>query len=150
MKKFTIARVGGTDGFGVFDVRGNRVGNMEFSEEWKARLAATHWACAPSLSVRLNLKKVNGVLSGRPFGGVKVESVYKQPSGEWRALVTVDGIRITYIHDTLKGVLTLINAHGDDVKKTRNILNPAAGEMDISRRNWGGCCDPGSETYHSM
>ena len=65
-------------------------------------------------------------------------------------MVTVDDIQITYVHDTLKGVLSLINAHGDDIKTTRNILNPDAGEIEISRRNWGGCTDPGTETYHCM
>ena len=35
------------------------------------------------------------------------------------------------------------------MKLTRNILNPAAGEIYIPA-NTPLCCDPGSETYHSM
>jgi len=134
----------------VLDVRGNQVGTMEFKEEWEARLAAVHWACAPSLVKQLNLKKVDGIFSGRPFGGVKVESMYKQASGEWRAIVTVDGERVTYIANTQKAVCLLIKAHGDDIKITRNILNPASREIRIARSEWGGCTDPGTETYHCM
>jgi hypothetical protein len=150
MRKFTIARVGGTDGFAVFDVRGNRVGRMEFAAEWEAHLAAVHWACSGSLAKRLRLKKVNGVLAGRPFGGVRVVGVYKQPSGEWRGVVEVDGEIINLVYNTMTGVLNHINRFGDDLKKTRNMLNPASKEFDIARRDWGGCTDPGSETYHCM
>jgi hypothetical protein len=134
----------------ILDVRGNQVGIREFSEEWEARLAAVHWACAPSLPKRLNLKKVDGIFSGRPFSGVKVASMYKQRSGEWRAIVDVDGERVTYIANTQKAVCLLIDAHGDDEKITRNILNPDSHEIKIARRDWGGCCDPGTERYHSM
>ena len=34
-------------------------------------------------------------------------------------------------------------------RKTRNILNPAAGEFEVPV-NTPACCDPSSELYHSM
>lgn len=34
--------------------------------------------------------------------------------------------------------------------ETRNILNPDAGPIMIRISQRGGCCDPGTETYHSM
>lgn len=37
----------------------------------------------------------------------------------------------------------------EKTRKTRNILNPSAGEFDIPV-NTPACCDPGTETYHSM
>jgi len=39
---------------------------------------------------------------------------------------------------------------GNEPVMTHNILNPAAGEFPIERKAKGGCCDPGTETYHSM
>ena len=148
MKKFTVQRL--ATGFAVFDVRGGQVGVRVFAEEWEARLAGVHWACAPSLVKQLNLKKVDGILSGRPFGGVQVGGFCKQPTGRWAAIVTVDGDRRTYVGRTQKEVCLQIKAHGDDIMKTRNILNRDAGEIDIARSEWGGCTDPGTETYHCM
>ena len=143
MRKFTVEKRGNE--FVAVDVRG-KVISGPYSEEWMAHLYGTHAACAPSLQKRLKLRKVDGVYSGRPFSGVKVESCYKQPSGEWRAICTVDGERITYVANTLKAVLQFVAKHGADIKKTRNILNPDAGEIDIARSEWGGCTDPGTET----
>lgn len=37
----------------------------------------------------------------------------------------------------------------EKTRKTRNILNPSAGEFDIPV-NTPACCDPGTETYHCM
>ena len=34
--------------------------------------------------------------------------------------------------------------------KTRNMLNPKAGFIDIDAAGFGGCCDPGTERYHCM
>lgn len=148
MRKFTVAQTS-TGEWAAFDVRGKIISGPH-PEQWMASLYGTHAACAPSQVKRLNLRKRDGILSGRPFGGVKVESLYKRASGEWFAIVTVDGRTLQYIHDTRKGVLDMIEAHGRDVMKTRNILNPDAGEIDILRRDWGGCTDPGTETYHCM
>lgn len=39
--------------------------------------------------------------------------------------------------------------HIEKMRKTRNILNPQAGEFEVPV-NTPLCCDPGSETYHSM
>lgn len=148
MRKFTIAQTS-TGEWAAFDVRGKIISGPH-AEQWMASLYGTHAACAPSQVKRLNLRKVDGVLQGRPFGGVHVKALFKQHSGEWRSVVEVDGNLINYIHDTRKGVLDLIEAHGRDIMKTRNILNPEAGEIDIERRDWGGCTDPGTERYHCM
>jgi hypothetical protein len=148
MRKFTVSQIHGGE-WAAFDSRGNMISGPH-PEEWMAQLYGTHAACAPSLVKRLNLRKVDGVLTGRPFGGVKVHSVHKQTSGEWRAVVTVDDRDVTYVANTRTAVLKLIAAHGRDIKTTRNILNPNAGEIEISRSEWGGCTDPGTERYHSM
>lgn len=148
MRKFTVAQTS-TGEWAAFDVRGKIISGPH-PEQWMASLYGTHAACAPSQVKRLNLRKVDGVLQGRPFGGVHVKALYRQDSGEWRAMVAVDGKLVTYIHNTRKGVLDLIEAHGRDIMKTRNILNPEAGEIDIERRDWGGCTDPGTERYHCM
>ena len=152
MKKFTVLPVETAAGqkFAAYDSRGKQIGTRVFDLEWECNLAAVHWACAPSLSKRLNLRKVDGVLTGRPFSGVKVHSVHKQTSGEWRAVVKVDGQMVQYVADTMKQVLQMIDRLGDDIKTTRNILNPESKEINIERRAWGGCTDPGTETYHSM
>ncbi len=42
------------------------------------------------------------------------------------------------------------NVWGNEPVMTRNILNPAAGEFPIARKQYGGCCDPGTEKYHCM
>lgn len=135
------------NGWAVIDHR-TQVGDLHDSEA-SAQLHAHHYRHAPSLVKRLNLKKVDGVLTGRPFSGVKV-SVYKQASGEWRANCIIDGESVVYVANTRTAVLKLIAAHGRDVVKTKNILNPEAGEIEISRSAWGGCTDPGTERYHSM
>ena len=45
--------------------------------------------------------------------------------------------------------LGYFSKHIEKTRKTRNILNPAAGEIEIPV-NTPLCCDPGSETYHNM
>lgn len=147
MRKFTIEKR--AEGWVAVGARGNVISGPH-PEEWMASLYGTHAACAPSQVKRLSLTKNRaGVLVGTPFPGVAV-SVYRQRSGEWRADTVVDGRCISYVHDTRKGVLDLVEAHGNDTMKTRNILNPDAGEIDIARRDWGGCTDPGTERYHCM
>jgi len=42
------------------------------------------------------------------------------------------------------------NVWGNEPVETSNLLNPKAGKLQISRKNRGGCCDPGTETYWSM
>ena len=148
MRKFTVSQIPSGE-WAAFDSRGTMISGPH-SEQWMASLYGTHAACAPSLQKRLNLKKVDGIYSGRPFSGVKVESCYKKSSGEWLAICTVDGELISYIDNTLKAVLGHVAKHGRDIKKTKNILNPDAGEIEISRSEWGGCTDPGTERYHSM
>jgi len=38
----------------------------------------------------------------------------------------------------------------DPICKTRNMLNPKAGYVDIRASEFGGCCDVGTERYHCM
>jgi len=146
MRKFTVENT--VDGWVARGVRGNVISGPH-AEEWMAHLYGTHAACAPSLMKRLNLKKRNGLVSGRPFGGVEVKALLKR-DGDWAAIVVVDGDVRNYIATKRDDVLKMIEAHGRDIVKTRNMLNPEAGEIDIYRSEWGGCTDPGTERYHSM
>lgn len=147
-RKFTVSQTT-TGQWAAFNVRGELVAGP-FDEQWQASLYGTHWATAPSLFKRLKLSTRDGITTGHPFAGVSVDSLYRQTSGEWRAVCTIDGERITYVGNTRETVLKLIAAHGRDIKKTRNILNPDAGEIEITRAEWGGCTDPGTERYHCM
>ena len=149
MRKFTVDQLPGGD-WASFDVRG-KMTTGPHAEEWMARLYGTHAACAPSLVKQLNLRKINGVYTGRPFSGVRVDCLYNGGKyAGWRAECTIDGERVTYVAHTRDAVLKLIAAHGRDIKLTRNILNPEAGDIEIDRASWGGCTDPGTERYHSM
>ena len=47
-------------------------------------------------------------------------------------------------------MLWVDNVWGNEPVMTRNILNPAGGEFPIARKQYGGCCDPGTELYHCM
>ena len=52
---------------------------------------------------------------------------------------------------TLKETEQYLNqVYGKEQLKTRNMMNPEAGEVSIDRSDKGGCCDPGTETYWSM
>ena len=42
------------------------------------------------------------------------------------------------------------NIWGSEEVETYNMLNRAAGPLKIARKNYGGCTDPGTETYWSM
>lgn len=147
-RKFTVSQTT-TGEWAAFNVRGELVAGP-FAEEWRAHLNGAHWSRMPSLFKRLKLRTRDGITTGRPFAGVSVDSLYRQPSGEWRAVCTVDDRRVVYVGNTRETVLKLIAAHGRDIKMTRNILNPDAGEIEIERAAWGGCCDPGTERYHCM
>ena len=70
---------------------------------------------------------------GSNFWTVTVNRVFKVSSG------------------TLAGAMHWVDiVWGNEPVMTHNILNPAAGEFPIERKAKGGCCDPGTETYHSM
>lgn len=52
---------------------------------------------------------------------------------------------------TLKETEQYLNqVYGKEQLKTRNMMNPEAGEVSIDRSDKGSCCDPGTETYWSM
>jgi hypothetical protein len=151
MRKFTIEKR--AEGWVAVGVRGNIISGPH-DEEWKASLYGTHAACAPSLQKRLSLKKipnsVDGTIGGRPFAGVYVEIV-KVCNGTWQTLCEVDNeTRELPNTKTKNEALEAINEIGNEIVKTHNLLNPEAGEIDIARRDWGGCTDPGTERYWSM
>ena len=157
MKKFSVSRVGGTDGFGVYDVRGNRVGNREFEHRWEAEFAGVHWACAKPLFSRLGFKPVNTgsnnrAWEARPFYGIHA-IIVKHPQTKWIALVTVADNPVDSRAERFKTrteAAKFVSGFGDGMVMTRNILNRDAGEFPIARRDKGGCTDPGTETYHCM
>lgn len=106
----------------------------------------------------LKLKLHNHEYQGRPFYGVTA-TIRKLPdttSGPYKwVLTTLDqngnDHREMYISKrTMAECLTTLDSYGDVMVKTTNILNPDAGEFDIPLRDKGGCCDPGTERYHSM
>jgi hypothetical protein len=153
-RKFTVSRVGGTDGFAAFDVRGNQV-TAEFEHAWQAHLYGGQWSRSPDAFKRLGFKKVDTgsnyrAWQSRPFWGVKA-TIMKHPQTKWSAIVWVDSdSRHDFTADTREACAGWVNGFGNLEVTTRNILNPDAGEFTISRREKGGCTDPGTETYHCM
>ncbi len=103
-----------------------------------------------SLIKRLNLKRTpEGTLKGRPFWGAIVEVA--KVGKVWEVDCMVDDVlRSLPDFPTRKEALSAICAIGREEVMTCNILNPKAGEFPISRMDKGGCCDPGTERYHSM
>ena len=89
---------------------------------------------------------------GRPFWEIEVR-IQKIGSGEcpWRLQVwDEDGERMPTFFTSLTRALEAVQKIGGEMTTTRNILNPGAGRLPIQRSAKGGCCDPGTETYHSM
>lgn len=152
MRKFTIEKR--PAGFVAVDVRGKVISGPH-PEEWMASLYGTHAACAPTLFKSLGFRPVKTgsnykAWQARPFGGVTALITKHPARKEWFAECSVDGTLIRYVADTRAKLCELINAHGDDIKLTRNILNPDSRDIEIARRDWGGCTDPGTERYHCM
>ena len=113
----------------------------------------------------LKLKRVGpNEIVGRPYYGVKVQIV-KSTSHlhrdhylahiEISSSVEFNGeVNLGEIHSVkrfkLHEVLGYIDALGDREVLTSNMLNRGAGKFPIALRDKGGCCDPDTETYHSM
>ena len=95
--------------------------------------------------------KINaaGNLVGRTYWGI--ESEISKANGKWTLVMIIDDEEIVEIEAKTRGaLLEAIAERGSDELMTCNILNPDAGEFPISRSMKGGCCDPATETYHSM
>jgi len=98
---------------------------------------------------RMHLKfNAAGNLVGRPYWGVEVE--ISKDGKQWTMVMIVDDEIFEIKSVTRKALLTAIYDTGADEVMTCNILNPDAGEFPIARASKGGCCDPATETYHSM
>ena len=103
-----------------------------------------------SMIKRLYLKKnAEGNLKGRPFWGVIVEVAKVGKIWEVDCMVD-DELREMPEFHTRREALDAIFKIGWEPVRTHNILNPEAGEFTIDRASKGGCCDPATETYHSM
>jgi hypothetical protein len=131
--------------------RGKVISTIDGSrEKWVAELAAHHYRHAPSLLKTLRLKKCENGYHGRPYWGVDA-LVSKTDNGNWSlSLIVDDHDRGISLYPTRQAALEAIVKVGSETTKTVNILNPEAGEFDISRSEKGGCCDPSTETYHCM
>ena len=112
----------------------------------------------------LGLKRKDGVITGFPYYGVKV-AIVKRTSDlhpdHYIAHIEISdivefngGVNLCGIHTVrrfkLYEVLGYIDALGDREVLTSNMLNRSAGKFPIALRDKGGCCDPDTETYHTM
>lgn len=104
-----------------------------------------HWGKNAYGMMRYLKKVANGHYQLDWYGGVVDAKKIKK---FW--WVTVDG-KYAYTAMNFNDALNWIyNVWGNEPVMTRNILNPAAGEFPIARKDYGGCCDPGTERYHCM
>lgn len=71
-----------------------------------------------------------------------------QKARSWH--VSINGSLVN-TRSTLDGAMHWVaNVWGNEPVMTYNMLNRAAGEFQIARKNKGGCCDPATERYHCM
>lgn len=162
MKTATVENT--AKGYKVLDVRGNELARFESAPQDDcynrnsndAQMFAHHYRHAPSLLSTLKLKKIkcsHPAYAGRPFWGV--QAGVSKGAGRWEAWARVedqnDDAEDRHAEfKTREEALRWIRAIGGEKVTTRNILNPEAGDIEISRGSKGGCCDPGTERYHSM
>lgn len=111
-----------------------------------------------NLMKALRMKRVNcgstTMYEGRPFWNVRAH-IIRLGNAKWRAVIEDknDDAPAATVFDTFKlrrHALTFIANYGGRMTTTTNILNPKAGEIPIALSLKGGCCDPGTETYHCM
>ena len=156
MKKFTVARVGGTDGFGIFDVRGNQVGTREFEQEWEARLAGCHWACAGPLFTRLGFKPAETgnnyrAWEARPFYGIHA-IVTKHPQTDWAVIVTVGSSAMDArgeVFKTREAAAKFVNSFGDGFVTLRDAMTGKEFQQDRRTAGKPGICRS-MESYYTM
>jgi hypothetical protein len=78
----------------------------------------------------------------RGFGGYRIR-IYEETEKQW--------VQTAFVYRTVKEAFEYLQyIWGNEQVMTCNILNPAAGKFPIARSLKGGCCDPGTETYHCM
>lgn len=76
--------------------------------------------------------------------------VVRLKQGPFRWIVRVDGVVRQYT-PTFDGALRWVDGvWGNEQVETSNLLNPKGGVIMIARKHRGGCCDPGTERYHTM
>lgn len=125
-------------------------------DEQTAQLNAHHFRHAPTTFKRLGFKgrgvaptRSKTSFLARPFWGVKAE-IAKAEKG-WTATVIVDDRPAeTKTCRTRELAAEWVRTFGNEKLTTRNMLNPEAGDIEISRSEKGGCTDPGTERYWSM
>jgi len=152
MKKATVEANG--IGWTVFDARGNQL--SMHTEKNDAEMAAHYYRMSVTLTPeRLHMAAQETgsnyrAWQGRPYYGVSA-FMCKHPQTKWTVLLTVDGVeRERAEFSTRKAALQAIADTGRDMVETYNCLNRDAGTFLIERSAKGGCCDPATETYHSM
>ncbi len=145
--KTNVNVIAKANGLFRIEYRGKTISDNIPSEQ-QAHLQAHHFTHAPSLAKRLNLKKVDGILKGRPFWGVEV--AITKIENEWMVAAHIDGKPEGRWFKTRQAALSWVASLGKEMLTTRNILNPEAGDIQIARSAKGGCTDPGTERYHSM
>lgn len=147
--KTNVNVVAKANGLYRVEYRGKTISD-NLRDKMTAELNAHHFRHAPSLVKTLGLKRRDGILKGRPFWGAQVE-IEKTESGNWELRAEVDGSdRGRELFKTRQAALEAVCRIGREKMTTRNMLNPEAGEIEISRSEKGGCCDPATETYWSM
>lgn len=120
-----------------------------------AQMAAHYYRMSTSAFSRLKFRKIENTgyssYSGRVCYGVQGALEKTDGAYPWAAMAIVDDGEPEYnTFKTREAAAKWLLAFGNLQVMTRNILNPDAGEFPISRSEKGGCCDPGTETYHSM
>ncbi len=125
---------------------------------------------------RIKRVKADGSYVGVPFRGVGVTITKEQhkhffdESTQWLMNIGVTGLDFVdanavaeqftsefavmgnaqFRTQTLRECVALLEQLGNIEVYTTNILNPKAGRFPIKLSQKGGCCDPGTETYHQM
>jgi len=143
-------------GYRTTNVHGKELARFETGNDERdhndAQMNAHHARFSPTLAKRLGFKKRGDYFVARPFWGAEAHvAKHDDKRDGWYCFGKKDGEGFRETHfKTKNDALKYIAKMGNDVLTTRNILNPEAGDIEISRASKGGCCDPGTERYHSM
>ena len=156
-KKFTVSRVGGTDGWAAFDWKGRQVTN-ERSEKWRAELDGHHWSHAPSLFKRLGFKSVKTgnnyqAWKARPFWGIDA-LIAKHSQTDYYAQVIVSypermgrgNVRMADNFPTRQKALEWVREFGNEYI---TLTDARFGhEFETIRNGAGTATCPSREAYH--
>lgn len=77
-------------------------------------------------------------------------AIIRLKQGPYKWVVKVDDVTKLYTETLNQAMFWVDNVWGNEPVETYNLLNKQAGPLKIARKNRGGCCDPGTETYWSM